>query len=51
LPLRRSKTSINIGYEYGNRGTFEKDAHKEVYQRISLSLTMHEFWFIKRKFN
>ncbi len=51
LPLRRSKTSISIGYEYGNRGTFEKDAHKEVYQRISLSLTMHEFWFIKRKFN
>lgn len=51
LPLRRTKTSINLGYEYGNRGTFEKDALKEVYQRISLSLTMHEFWFIKRKFN
>jgi len=51
LPLRRSKTSVNIGYEYGNRGTFKKDALKETYQRITLSLTMHEFWFIKRKFN
>lgn len=49
LPLGRSKTSINIGYEYGQKGTFEADALKETYQRISFSMNMHEAWFFKRK--
>lgn len=51
LPLRRSKTSVNISYEYGNRGTFKSGAVKEIYQNVSFSITMHEFWFRKLKFN
>ncbi len=51
LPLRRSKTSVNIGYSIGIRGTSMPDGLKETYQSISLGLFMHEVWFYKRKIN
>ncbi|HBG87802.1 MAG TPA: hypothetical protein DDW62_09665, partial [Marinilabiliaceae bacterium] len=51
LPLGRSKTSVNLGYQYGKIGTSEKNQLKESYNRFTLSFTMHEAWFFKRKFD
>ncbi len=51
LPLGRSNTSVNLGFEYGNIGTEEANQIKETYGRFTLSFTMHEYWFMKRKFN
>lgn len=51
LPLGRSNTSVNVGFEYGNIGTDEPNQIKETYGRFTLSFTMHEYWFMKRKFN
>jgi hypothetical protein len=51
LPLGRSNTSVNLGFEYGKRGTEEPGQIKETYGRFILSFTMHEYWFMKRKFD
>jgi hypothetical protein len=51
LPLGRSNTSVNLGFEYGNIGTKEPNQIKETYGRFTLSFTMHEYWFMKRKFD
>lgn len=51
LPLGRSKTSVNLGYQFGKIGTSEKNQLKESYNRFTLSFTMHEAWFFKRKFD
>nr|WP_321453044.1 hypothetical protein [uncultured Carboxylicivirga sp.] len=50
LPLKRSKTSFNIAYEWGQRGTTDYNLVKENYSRVTLNLTLHEYWFMKRKF-
>ncbi len=51
LPLRRSKTSFNIVYELGQRGTLKYNLIKETYNIISFNLTLYDIWFIKRKFD
>ncbi len=51
LPLRNAKSSFNLAFELGRRGTFESNLIRESYAFISFSLTLHDFWFIKRKFD
>jgi hypothetical protein len=50
FPLKRSKTSVNLSFEFGQRGTVKYGLVKENYFRIYLNLTLHEFWFMKQKF-
>jgi len=50
FPLKRSKTSVNLSFEYGRRGTIKYGLVKENYFRIYLNLTLHEFWFMKQRF-
>ncbi|HPS46521.1 MAG TPA: hypothetical protein PKZ21_05055 [Bacteroidales bacterium] len=50
LPLKRSKTSFNIGFELGQRGTLENNLIKEQFGRIILNVSFNEFWFFKRRF-
>jgi hypothetical protein len=50
LPLRRSKTSVNIGVEAGQRGTLNNELVKEDFVQVVLSLSFYEFWFIKHHF-
>ncbi|MBR8534225.1 hypothetical protein KDU71_01520 [Carboxylicivirga sediminis] len=51
LPLKRSKTSFNLAFEWGQRGTTDNSLIKENYMRLSMNLTLHEYWFMKRKFD
>ncbi len=51
LPLKRSKTSFNLAFEWGQRGTTNNSLVKENYMRLSMNLTLHEYWFMKRKFD
>lgn len=51
LPLGRSNTSINLGFEYGNIGTGQSSEMKETYSKFTLGFTLHEYWFFKRKFD
>ena len=50
LPLRRSKTSINFGFELGQRGTLNNNLVKEDFVQVVFSLSVNEFWFIKHHF-
>lgn len=51
LPLNRTKTSLNLGFEWGQRGTTDYKLVKENYAKLTVNLTIHEFWFMKRKFD
>ena len=52
FPLKRIKTTLNLGLEAGQRGTTENNLIKEQFFRIILSLSVNEKdWFIKRKFD
>ncbi|NVJ88297.1 MAG: hypothetical protein HWD82_02500 [Flavobacteriaceae bacterium] len=49
LPLKRLST-INVGVEYGQRGTLENNLVKENYLNLRLSLSLTDLnWFQKRK--
>lgn len=49
--IRGSRSMINLGFEYRNRGTLEKGLIKEKYYMFHLGITIYERWFIKRKYN
>ena len=51
LPLKRSKTSFNLAFEWGQRGSTDNSLVKENYARFTMNLTLHEYWFMKRKFD
>lgn len=46
-----TKTSFNISYQLGWRGTLNSGLVKENYQIISIGLTLYDFWFIKPKYD
>ncbi len=50
LPLPKLLSNINLGFEYGQRGTIDNNLIKENYYNIKLSLSLNSLsWFIKRK--
>lgn len=49
LPLRRTKTSFNVSFEFGQFG--REDALLERYAILKLNMSLSDIWFIKRKFN
>lgn len=51
LPLRRSRSTINLGLEIGNRGTTDNDLIQETFVNFTLGFSIYENWFIQRKFN
>jgi hypothetical protein len=48
LPLRTSKTVINVNFEYGNAGGMTA-ALKENYFKFGLNFSLNETWFVKAK--
>jgi hypothetical protein len=54
LPIRRAENSfprLNLGIEYGNRGTTEGGLLKEKYLNFNLGVTINAVWFQKRKYD
>ena len=51
LPVKKGYSMINIAYEYGKRGTIQNNLIKENYSLLSLSISLHDIWFVKRKFD
>lgn len=51
LPLRKSKSTINLGVEYGKRGTTDKNLINENFTKITIGFSAYDFWFYKRKFD
>ncbi len=50
FPMKRSKTSLNLGFEIGQRGTFNEGLLKENFFKINFSVNILEHWFYKRKY-
>jgi len=51
LPLRKSKSTINLGIEYGKRGSIDNVLIKENFTKITIGFSAYDFWFYKRKFD
>jgi hypothetical protein len=51
FPFFQNKTNVNLSYNKGIKGTMKSGLIKEKYNFIMVSLTLHDWWFIKRKFD
>jgi hypothetical protein len=54
LPSRRvqsDKSSINVGFEIGTRGTTENNLINETFFTVHVSLNIYDRWFYKRKYD
>ena len=50
LPLPKSLSNFNLGFEYGQRGTISNNLIKENYFNVKVSLSLNSLnWFVKRK--
>lgn len=49
FPLRKSRSSINLTIEYGQKGTTDGRLIKENYTKFTLGFSAFERWFIKSK--
>lgn len=50
LPFKRTNTMFNTSFEYGVRGTTSNNLIRENYLRFTFSVSLFDFWFIKRKY-
>jgi len=50
LPLRRSKSNFNFGFEFGRRGTTAEDLVQENFIKFNFGLSLYERWFQKNKY-
>ncbi|WP_411766530.1 hypothetical protein [Winogradskyella sp. A3E31] len=44
-------SELNIGFEYGQRGTTNQNLIKENFINLNISLSLNDRWFAKRKYN
>lgn len=51
LPLGRSLSNINLGFEVGKRGTTDAELIEENYFKINIGFSFNDIWFQKRKIN
>jgi hypothetical protein len=51
LPLKGSKTALNLGAQVGSRGTTEAGLIRETFFKFTIGFTINERWFVKRKYN
>ena len=51
LPLSRSFSNVNIGFELGKQGTTDGDLIEEEYFKINIGLSLNDQWFRKSKIN
>ena len=49
FPIANQRTSLNVSYTYGKRGTTNNNLIEENYSIIGINLTLYDFWFYKRQ--
>ncbi len=50
LPVPRSLTSFNVAIEFGSMGTIKNNLVKENYFNLSISMSIHDRWFVKKRY-
>jgi long-subunit fatty acid transport protein len=51
LPVTGSFSNVNFGFELGKKGTTKANLVQENYANLSVSFSLNDKWFEKRKFN
>lgn len=51
LPISGSLSNINLGVEFGKRGTMNSGLVQENYMNFSIGLSFNDRWFVKRKYD
>ena len=51
LPLGGTFSNLNIGVEYGQKGTVLSNLVRENYTNVLMSLSLNDKWFVKRKYD
>lgn len=51
LPAGRYFSNANLGFEYGKRGTTNAGLIQEEFFKLSISLSLNDRWFVKRRFD
>lgn len=51
IPVRRSRSMINVGLEYGHVGRIKDGQIAENYFKIGVGFSSVETWFVKRKYD
>lgn len=51
LPISGSFSNVNLGLEYGRKGTKDANLIRENYINFIVSLSLNDKWFVKRKYN
>ncbi|MFT3795081.1 hypothetical protein [Flavobacterium sp.] len=51
FPLGGTFSNLNIGVEYGRRGTAKANLVEENYTNVFISLSLNDQWFIRRKYD
>lgn len=51
FPMRGTFSNINLGVEMGTRGTKAVNLVQENYTNFSISLSLNDQWFVKRKYD
>lgn len=51
LPLGGTFSNLNIGAEFGKRGTAKANLVQENFLNIIMSLSLNDLWFVKRKYD
>ena len=51
IPFMKNKTTVNVSYNSGVRGSTNNGLIRERYHSIVLSFSLHDWWFIKSKFD
>jgi hypothetical protein len=51
VPFPKSKSTANLAFEFGKKGTMDYGLVKDNYIKFSLYLNFYDYWFVKRKFD
>ncbi len=51
IPFLKNKTTINLSYYSGVRGSIDNGLIRERYNSIMVSLSLHDWWFLKSKYD
>ncbi len=51
IPFLKNKTTVNVSYNSGVRGSTNNGLIRERYHSIVLSFSLHDWWFLKSKFD
>lgn len=49
FPILKSRSTVNVTLEAGQRGTTQRAMLRERYTKLTVALSFHDFWFVKRK--